>query len=315
MRFELLNLFILAMVCSALPIWDEARSRADTIEDLVAGLQRTTLTADELRGFETELIELPAEKVLPLLLPLLSQGMPSGLIWNGSTLDADMEAPRDWRVFYSVNRVWGALAGKNPEIAGNLLAAACSESKSGREKAVLLVQMRNYWNENAENVAAEIVRSWRKEPEAWLVAAGCLAEHHRKKYDDLLVRVLTELPDDNPQHKSRYIRELVNHRNKALFIALKRHNSTPRTAVPSMNHEILDIGYSLIDKLEKRNAGSAYFLAVDMGQYVGQDFKPDQNDRRFKTEGGGLNEAFFAETTSNALRWWRLNKKSVLEIK
>ena len=289
---------------------------ADTPEQLVAKLQQEKLTADEMIAYETALKESPAAKVLPLLLPLVSQGMPDGPIWNSGGAEIDVNASLEWRVFYSSSRVWSHLATQNPELAGELLAAALAETESGREKRSLLGLLLSNWNETAEPVAAEILQDWENEPEAWIAAAYCLAYHHREKYDDLFSRVLTELPEENWREsntKADFIRLLIRHRNRALLANSMIRGKDPKSAVPLMNHEILRVGFSLIDKQEKQRIGSGYQLALGMADYVEQDFKPDQNDPRFQKGKGGLDEAFFSETSNNALRWWETNKQILLE--
>ena len=281
---------------------------ADTPQQLVASLQQEKLKADEMIACEAALKESPAAKVLPLLLPLVSQGMPSGPIWNSGGAEYDIEAKLNWRVFYFSSRVWDHLADQNPKLAGKLLTDALAETESGRERVALLGLLQKTWNEEAEPLAAEILRSWKKESDAWMAAAYCLAYHHREKYDELFSRVLTELPDETWRQsntKANYIRLLIGHRNKALFAKKKIGD----TAVPLMNHEILNVGFSLIDKMEKHRDGFGYYLALGMADYVEQDFKPDQKDPRFKKGEGGLSEAFFAETSINALRWWEKNNQ------
>lgn len=291
---------------------------ADTPEQLVARLQHEKLNADEMIACETALKESPAAKVLPLLLPLVSQGMPSEPIWNSGGPEFDINAPLDWRVFYSSSRVWGHLAEQNPKLAGKLLADALVETESGREKVVLLGLLRINWNEKAEPVAAKILGNWKKESDAWMAAANCLASHHRGKYDDLFSSVLAELPDETWRQshvKSNYIQLLIDHRNKALFANSKIRDRASRPAVPLVNHEILNVGFSLIGKMEKQRTGFGYQLALGMADYVEQDFKPDQKGPQFKKRKGGLSEAFFSETSINALRWWESNNIRLLKSK
>ena len=302
----LARLFSIAMVCFQITV---SSTLADIPQQLVAKLQQEKMNADEMIACESALKASPAAKVLPLLLPLVSQGMPEGPIWNSGGVKIDINAPLDWRVFCSSSRVWNHLAKQNPKLAGELLADALAETESGREKKALLGRLSANWNDQAEPIAAEILRNWKKEPEAWMPAAYCLASRHRDKYDDLFSRVLTELPDKTWRERNTtadYIRLLTRHRIKALT-ALKFRDKTDRSAVPSMNQKILSVGFSLIDKEEKKRAGGGYFLALGMADYVEQDFAPDEKDPRFQKVKGKLPDAYFSETSKNALRWWKEN--------
>ena len=188
----LAGIYSIAMVCFQITV---SSTLADTPQQLVAKLQQEKMNADEMIACESALKASSAAKVLPLLLPLVSQGMPEGPIWNSGGVKIDINAPLDWRVFYSSSRVWNHLAKQNPKLAGELLADALVKAESGREKKALLGRLSANWNDSAEPIAAEILRNWKKEPEAWMAAAYCLASRHREKYDDLFSRVLTELPD------------------------------------------------------------------------------------------------------------------------
>jgi len=54
----------------------------------------------------------------------------------------------------------------------------------------------------------------------------------------------------------------------------------------------------------------AYFLAIKTGDYVGQEFKPDQKAKRYQGE-YGLTDSFFADTVANALSWWAKNRNGI----
>ena len=51
----------------------------------------------------------------------------------------------------------------------------------------------------------------------------------------------------------------------------------------------------------------AYFIASDMGKYLGQTFTPDPRLDQYRGE-HGLRESFFADTVKNAVVWWEKNR-------
>jgi hypothetical protein len=73
------------------------------------------------------------------------------------------------------------------------------------------------------------------------------------------------------------------------------------------------MGFALILKDRELSPGyvhGAYFLAIKTGDYIGQEFKPDQTKPEYRGE-HGLADSFFADTVKRALDWWSTNKERI----
>ena len=60
--------------------------------------------------------------------------------------------------------------------------------------------------------------------------------------------------------------------------------------------------------MEGQKGGFGYFLARQLGDYVGETFAPDQASDKWRDGHGNLKKEFFAHCSSNALDWWRENR-------
>jgi hypothetical protein len=73
------------------------------------------------------------------------------------------------------------------------------------------------------------------------------------------------------------------------------------------------MGFDLILQDREVSPGyvhSAYFLALKTGDYIGQEFKPDQRKPEYQGQ-HGLADSFFADTVTRALDWWSTNKERI----
>lgn len=281
------------------------------IKSLIDRLTAETVTADELKAVEAALVEQPPSKVLPLVLPLIAAGMPAGGIYNSGGVETDYDAPKTWRNYYSAHRVWRPLAFKAPDVAARLLVNQLPKTKTARGKSELLAMIQQNWSKAAEPHVVDIVKNWKRHPDAWLAAAYCLAVNERMKYDDLLSQVALAQPEDGWKQqiaKAQFFQQLFRHRSRALF-----SRREPTDSTPPINTALLSASMKLLNDMEDAKPGMGYFLALAIADYVGEEFKADQDDPRFKKGEGGVNDAFFAESSMNALRWWKENQSNFEE--
>ena len=274
-------------------------------ERLIAGLSSPGRTAEDMEEAEAKLQEMAPQVVIPLLVPRIAQGMPGGGIWNSlGSAKGDAKAPPKWRAFYSHHRVWDQVAPRDAKLTAQLLAKHLSTAKTPQEQGALISQIETYWDDSAEKPIASIMRRFRDDNSSWLTAAACLLRHKRGKYDADFKQLVKQLPADTWQTmntKASAVELLLSERATA-----RRRNEIGALApvpLPLLDPELLAIGFGLLNAMEGHKKGFGYFLAVDLGDYVGQDFQPNRKDGNYEGA-NGLKEEYFADYSQNALDWW-----------
>lgn len=246
---------------------------------------------------EDALAKIPPQEVLPKLLPHIAKGMPSGGIWNRrGARELDRTGPVPWQIYYAVHRLWdGHTARLSPKEGGRFLIGLLKKEEEEFGKIAILGALQDRWFPDAEPDVAQVLNDPRQPGEVRLSAALLLILNGKEDYRDVLLKAARAA---EAAEKHRWYNLLVDPRHK------ERKGVDPRVIV---------LGFELLQAEIARDANfvhGAYFLAVRIGPYVGQEFAPDRNDPRYKAK-GGFNKLFFVDTVQNALRWWEDNRARI----
>ncbi|BCM94319.1 hypothetical protein IAD21_06226 [Abditibacteriota bacterium] len=288
-----------------------------SVAALVTTLTTPERTWEERFQAEKQLSKMPPVPVMVALVPEIAKGMPTedGIvgIWNGAgsaELDKKSLPPR-WQVFYAVSRVWSAqdmrLSRQKGERAtvGKTLVAYLPEA---RNQVRLLNELGNNgsegnWVNEAGKPVSALFLDATADPSVRLAALQCLLRHTGEKYYPQAKEVVQAWPEQPWQQLN--LKELL---MKALLQADLRNRKAKKRTVADA--DFLRLGFSLLPALENLKDGGGYFLAVSLEDSVSQDFEPDPKNPKYQGQ-YGLTDAFFADTTKNALAWWKKNRKAL----
>jgi len=265
-------------------------------EELVVTMTDKTAAWDARCTAEDSLTNLPPQKILPLLLPHIGKGMPSPPICNSAGRDFDKTAPVEWQIFYAVARSWSRQVDSLPrDSGGTLLLALLGAAKVANERSHILMDLTHRWVPEAEVPVAALLKAPEEDLAVRTTAALALVLHGSADYHRLLIDYAET---GSFADRKRWFDLLSDPRHK------KRTGVDPR---------VVQMGFALI--LEDREVAQnyvhgAYFLAIKTGDYVGQEFKPDQRDSRYQGE-HALTDSFFADTVKNATGWGTKNRARI----
>lgn len=269
---------------------------APSADDLVATMTDKTAAWDARCAAEDSLTNLPPRTVLPILLPHIGMGMPSPVIWNSAGRDFDKRAPVEWQVFYAVARTWNHQVDSLPrDSGGTVLLPLLGAAKQAGERSRVLMDLTQRWVPDAEEPIATMFKDPEEDLTVKTTAALALILHGQANYHDLL---LGYAQSGSFADRKRWFDLLSDPRHKR------------KTGV---DPNVVRMGFSLIEEDRRVSPGyihGAYFLAIKTGDYVGQEFKPDQKAERYQGE-HGLTDNFFADTVANALSWWAKNRNGI----
>ncbi len=267
-----------------------------TANDLVATMTDKTAAWEARCAAEDSLTNLPPQTVLPLLLPYVGKGMPSPAIWNSAGREFDKKAPIEWQIFYAVGRSWNFQVDSLPrDKGGAVLLRLLGAATSAGERCRLLMDLTHQWVPEAEGPVAALLKAPEEDLAVRTTAALPLILYGVDDYHGLLLDYAQSGSFDD---RKRWFDRLSDPRHKK------------KTGVDA---KVIQLGFSLI--LEDRKVSpnyihGAYFLAIKTGEYVGQEFKPDQKDPRYQSE-QGLTDSFFTDTVTNALEWWTRHRNEI----
>lgn len=274
-----------------------ARGDEPPVATLVATMVKPEATWEVRCAAEDRLLERTPEEVLPVLLPHVGRGMPPAIIWNSGGRLHDREAPVVWQIFHSVSRSWTAQVNKfaRKPGGGRLLRQLLDPSDQEPAKCRVLTDLALYWDPAAEPAVARLLRD-QAQPVAVRRTAGLvLIVQGGREHHELLLENAAQGPLKN---RRRWYDLVADPRYQ------RRHGTDPR---------VITIGFELLEAELAATPGhihGAYFVALTVGHYAGQQFKPDQGDPKYQAA-GGLKEEFFADTVANAREWWRRNRETV----
>ena len=296
---------------------EDAETSSASAKRLIDSLSSPEITAAEMEKAEAQLQDMAPQVVIPVLLPKIAQGMPGGFgIYNGSgSAKGDADAPPRWRAFYAYHRVWDKVAPRDSKLTGQLLAKGIAAAKTSKEQSALISQLNGYWDDAAENSLDSIMGKFRGGKSDWLAAARYLLLHKRSKYYDPVKQIAKQLPNDNWQQmhtKSSVVQLLLSDRAKA-----RRRNEIGAlnpVPLPRLDSDLVAIGFRLLKAMEGHEKGFGYFLALELGDYVGENFAPNRQDGNYDAE-NGLKKKYFADCSQNALDWWQVNKRKYVPAK
>lgn len=116
-----------------------------------------------------------------------------------------------------------------------------------------------------------------------------------------LVRHLPNVPEDVAHFKGSLLHGLMAERRLKL---VQMELGIPVKNVPPENPEIIRLTGQLIYETPTESMESAYFLALQFGEYIGVDFKPDSKRPEYQGP-NRLNKQFFSEPAKQAAKWWQ----------
>jgi hypothetical protein len=248
---------------------------------------------------EDDLTNCVPRETLLALLQHAELKMPGGAIWNGAGRDFDKQAPVAWQIFYATHRAWDVhtkklTAAERQTLWPDLL----RRTTTATAKVKVLQELANRWVPEAEAEAATLLADPKQEFPVRRSAGFCLALHAGKQHHDQLVALLEDAPAG--ERKSWFD-----------VLADPRHQR-----LAGVDARVVRLGFTLLEEERKRppdNIHGAYFLAITLGSYLGQEFAPDQKDAKYHGPDGGLAESFFTDTVRNAEHWWGRNRDKYRE--
>jgi hypothetical protein len=263
-------------------------------EELVARMTDPKASFQERCAAEDALTKVRPEAALPKLLPQLAKGMPEGGIWNSlGTREADRDAPIPWQIYYAVGRVWSQQIKALPRKEGGAVLVALLKSVTkDKEKYHVLSALGTRWDPSAEAELAKLLLDAGEPGDNRRAAALALIVHGKEDYRDAMLQAAAKADHGD---QVRWYELLSDPQLK------QRTGADPR---------VVRLGFKLIEAEKARSPDSihgAYFLALKTGRYLGEEFAPNVRDPRYRGKEGRLSEQYFADTVSNALRWWDKN--------
>lgn len=272
------------------------------VETLVEKLRDGEIAWQTREKIENELKIRDSQAVLLAVLDDVTREMPSMSIHSGMSnveLDSRFLSPQ-WRVFYSMHRVWNFHVRRPTEQVGRALVAKLGTTKNN---AFIISQLHHaIWVPEAEAPLSALLKSDDSEAR-W--AARALLDRVGDRYLPFVKKKIKAMPardEKEVSQRSEWLRDALEALHSHRYVA--RQN---RQIVPSLDAEIVRLGFEMLPRLEEFRAGLGYFLALDLGDYLAQEFKADQHEARFQ-QNGNLNETFFAQASKNALAWWKINR-------
>ncbi|MCF6318617.1 MAG: hypothetical protein L3J83_04935 [Proteobacteria bacterium] len=251
---------------------------------------------EERGAAEDALMKAPSQQVLRMLLPYLEKGVPSGGIWNSAGREHDKGAPVEWQIFYAVFRSWDyQIESLLRNTGGTILLELLKETSASNVQIRLITDLTQYWVADAELTIAALLKEPKESVDVRIAAGLVLILNGKEDYHDLLLKYASE---SNHADRKRWQNLLLDPRHKK------------QTGVDS---RVVLMGFDLIQAEQKQSLDyvhGAYFLAIKMGVYIGQEFMPDKNIARYDGK-HGLTDVFFEDTIKNSLLWWKDNKEKI----
>lgn len=242
---------------------------------------------------EDRLKEFDAEPVLGALLPHVSKGMPSLPIWSSAGREHDREAPVEWQIFYAVDRSWRHhLRGAASEELGALLLELLSRAETALGRQRVLFDLSRHWHPDAEEPLRQLMMHPEQDLIVRLAAGFDLMLHRGKVYHETFLDLAAGSTGDE---KMEWWNLLVDPRHKS---------------ETGIDPAVVRLGFEVLAEERETNPDyvhGAYFIACHLCDYAERDFKPDQDQRKYRGR-HGLNDSFFADTVERALAWWEENR-------
>jgi hypothetical protein len=267
---------------------------ADAAKKLLARMTDPSVSFDDRHDAEDELVKLAPEAVLPLVLPHVGKGMPKGGIWNSlGTREHERTGPVHWQIWYAVNRVWSKEIDRVPAAKrGEALLGLLNKVAKGDERYYVIYALTHDWDPCAEADVAKLLRDPAEASKIRLVAGLALILHGKESYRDVLLAAAAK---GDLAERERWFELLSDPRYK------QRMGSDAR---------VVRLGFELIEAERAKTPDfihGAYFLALNAGRYVGEEFAPSPHDPRYRGQ-GRLTDQYFIDTVDNAQRWWAKNR-------
>lgn len=231
--------------------------------------------------------------MLDALLPHVSKGMPSLPIWNSAGREHDREAPVEWQIFYAVDRSWRHhLRGAPSEELGALLLELLSRAETGFGRQRALFDLSRHWHPDAEDPLRDLMVDPEQDLIVKLAAGFALMLHRGEAYHGTLLDLASGSAGDE---KREWWNLLVDPRHKS---------------ETGIDPAVVRLGFEVLTEEREANPDyvhGAYFVACNLGDYLGHEFKPDQRQRKYRGQ-HGLRDSFFADTVDRAFTWWEENR-------
>ncbi|MCK4821425.1 hypothetical protein KA005_37010, partial [bacterium] len=157
----------------------------------------------------------------------------------------------------------------------------------------ILHDIARHWHPKAEQPLASLMKNQKIEFGVRRAAGFCLMLHKGNTYHKDFLDFAKKSARDEKKH---WFDLLVNPRHK-------KQTGIDRTVVK--------LGFELLAEEKEINPDyvhGTYFIACELGSYLEEDFKPDQQLDKYQGK-HGLKDSFFVDTVENAWAWWGRNKK------
>lgn len=306
---------VLAPVCAApeAPTTQSqnANSEAATIANLISQLTASELDWETRLQAEERLKTFDSQAILLAIMPVAAQGRPESFaIYNGSgSAQGDKSAPPKWQIYYAVSRLWdyhnkAILQTDKTRFAPiqRQMVSYLSADSTAKFWAVIQFYIRpnELWTSDAETAFVGLMRRPETADNLRLYVLRCLTRATKSKYYSEMKAIVRAYPENNSSEiylKAEGLQSL-------LWVSLHKNDVTGQL---EPDEELLKIAFELLPDMEKIREGGGYFLALRLGEFLKQNFQASQGDPKYKVK-GNLSDAFFGDTTANAVAWWKRNQ-------
>lgn len=251
----------------------------------------------------------PAEEVLSALTPLWAE--PQDGRWSGmgnlpsAQRSAEMGMSPRWQIFYAIVRIWWP---KSTELSddsrvriGHRLLDFLPRSQ---DKKVILYRLPEFWTPEAEPIFVPLLSS--TDRGEVVLAAQTLSQHVGNKYHEPILKAL-RAPLSDARDEATFRQALLEALLEPRLKEIAQAHPARKAQLADFDFAAIEAGFNLLQQLEARHPGDGYFIADILGSALSQQFAPDQNLPQYQGE-HGLTDAFFSDTSCNALAWWKAHR-------
>lgn len=213
---------------------------------------------------------------------------------------SDLHSHRD-KVWYAAGAVWKELfSGRSDPAKCRVLLALLEAHSDDYSRYVVLDALRSHWTDEAEQPVRKLLDAMASSDDTKVGCAALLMSHRPEQYACKVIDLM-EQPGASLALRERLFR-----------------TPEPASVTRVDTHQKkrwVRAGFRLLDdqrKTEPSKARIGYFVATELGELVGTQFKPDPKHPKYRSK-GGLSDAFFDETVEAALAWWSKNQEAFLD--
>ena len=241
----------------------------------------------------------PFVEIAPALCRVLREESPPALFSSGERPWRDRSLSPSSAMYLMALEVWQHhVWAPNDPAKAEVLLALLDASTDDAEKVRLITALGEaHWTPAAERALLQLARDEQQPlPARRAAVKGLLRQCDLNAYVPLAVDVIVAHPSGLQRHEAFTDVTNLGDRLEALY---------------DMNREgIVGLGFEMLLELPADDLDGGYFVARRLGQILQapNEFAPDQSDPVYRYADGDLTDGFFAETTANALAWYRVHR-------